>query len=156
MVDSDTAGLGDDLEAKWRGYRASLAGLAGAGAGSERVRLRRQEAAEELLRDVDELLFLASFQAQERLRKQLGRGLVAMGYGRLWPALYALTDCAPAAEIGAGQAEAFLAEPDDDGVPLPPPPPDWPGRWTPPAGPEGPVAITITGALPRSILRFDV
>jgi hypothetical protein len=155
-VDVDTGRLNDEARAQWLGYQATLVGLAEAGAPTDAARRRRRDAARAVLQEVDDLLTLAMTEAQQRMRQQLGRALTALGHGRLWPALYALTDYGPAGEVTAGDAEAFLAE-DYDDVPVPAPPADWPGRWMSPPGstPTGDDALIRGGLFLGAMVAFS-
>lgn len=124
--------LGD---AQWQGYAATLAALAAAGGGGPDQDRARRELAGEVLQQAEELLVHEATLAANRVWRQTGRALVALGHPELWTALYALY----VAEEGpppdprtnpdfADEAAEFL---ESQEAPVPDPPPGWPGRWLP-------------------------
>jgi len=113
----------DRMDAIHRRLRA-LARGSGQAAGAE---------ARALLDEFDGLVFKRLAEVEDVAWQELGRGLVALGYGGVWPALFALTGYARDGTYTPGDEQRFLER---DDLPVREPPAGWPWLWLAPRGPH--------------------
>jgi len=112
--------------------------------------------ADALLDELDRLTYARLIEVEEVAWQELGRGLVRLGYGGLWPALFALTGYGRDGGYTPGDEQRFLER---DGLPVREPPAGWPWLWLAPRGPEGDTTGrngTASDAPPDTALRTGV
>ena len=115
--------LGREAADRWHLCHRGLLALAGP----------RKGEAFELLDELEQLLYRRMAEVEETAWRELGLGLVRLGYGGLWPALFALTALGRDCAYRPGDEQRFLEAHDPR---LREPPEGWPWLWASPPAPE--------------------